>query len=249
MGLRPRSVRYFVNHPAKLQIELDQLLMKHRDVLVVALDGLDVQAAVFILARIERQEIPPFPARDEHAALNLRLVFVGHSFEPGTDVDGPIERTLRLNAAVLANQAVRRAAQPVIFRVHHKARLDDGVAGQNFVKVVTRLLNLGTPSHRLAADRMLRSVRKAFKGQLTYVGGSGREWLTFAMLVTVPPSDHILEAAGSEASAAILMPLLGTLRADVKFEAGERQKVVDANFESQATITTLRAQAQRNADY
>ncbi|MFJ2491383.1 hypothetical protein ACIOV9_07540 [Pseudomonas iridis] len=39
------------------------------------------------------------------------------------------------------------------------------------------------------------------------------------------------------------------LRADVKFEAGERQKAVDANTESQATITTLRAEAQRNADY
>ena len=39
------------------------------------------------------------------------------------------------------------------------------------------------------------------------------------------------------------------LRADVKFEAGERQKAVDANLESQATITTLRAEAQRNADY
>lgn len=111
---------------------------------VIALDGLDVQAAVFILARMERQEIPPFPARDEHAALNLRLVFVGHSFEPGADVDGFIEWTLRLNAAVLANQAVRRAAQPVVFWMNHKARLDDGIAGQNFVKVVTRLLDLGT---------------------------------------------------------------------------------------------------------
>ena len=39
------------------------------------------------------------------------------------------------------------------------------------------------------------------------------------------------------------------LRADVKFEAGERQKAVDANLESQATITTLRAEAQRNAAY
>jgi LysB family phage lysis regulatory protein len=39
------------------------------------------------------------------------------------------------------------------------------------------------------------------------------------------------------------------LRADVQFEAGEKQKAVDANVESQATITTLRAEAQRNADY
>ena len=39
------------------------------------------------------------------------------------------------------------------------------------------------------------------------------------------------------------------LRADVKFEASEKQKAVDANLESQATITTLRAEAQRNAAY
>jgi LysB family phage lysis regulatory protein len=39
------------------------------------------------------------------------------------------------------------------------------------------------------------------------------------------------------------------LRADVKFEAGEKQRAVDANVESQATITTLRAEAQRNAAY
>jgi LysB family phage lysis regulatory protein len=39
------------------------------------------------------------------------------------------------------------------------------------------------------------------------------------------------------------------LRDDVKFEAGEKQKAVDANVESQATITTLRAEAQRNAAY
>jgi hypothetical protein len=106
MCLCPRFIRYFVNHPAKLQIELDRLLMKHRDVLVIAFDGLYVQAAIFILARIERQEIPPFAARDEHVALNLRLVFLRHSFEPGADVDGLIEWALRLNAAVLANQTV-----------------------------------------------------------------------------------------------------------------------------------------------
>lgn len=39
------------------------------------------------------------------------------------------------------------------------------------------------------------------------------------------------------------------LRADVQFEAGEKKKAVDANVESQATITTLRAEAKRNADY
>lgn len=32
-------------------------------------------------------------------------------------------------------------------------------------------------------------------------------------------------------------------------EKKEKQKAVDANLESQATITTLRAEAQRNADY
>lgn len=39
------------------------------------------------------------------------------------------------------------------------------------------------------------------------------------------------------------------LKGEVAFEAGERKKAVDANTESQATITTLRAEAQRNADY
>lgn len=36
---------------------------------------------------------------------------------------------------------------------------------------------------------------------------------------------------------------------EVAFEASEKKKAVDANLESQATITTLRAEAQRNADY
>jgi LysB family phage lysis regulatory protein len=39
------------------------------------------------------------------------------------------------------------------------------------------------------------------------------------------------------------------LRADVQFEADEKKKAVDANAESQATISTLRAEAKRNADY
>ncbi|MEG8230982.1 hypothetical protein [Pseudomonas orientalis] len=39
------------------------------------------------------------------------------------------------------------------------------------------------------------------------------------------------------------------LRGEVAFEAGEKKKAVDANTESQATITTLRAEAKRNADY
>lgn len=39
------------------------------------------------------------------------------------------------------------------------------------------------------------------------------------------------------------------LKGEVAFEAGEKKKAVDANTESQATITTLRAEAQRNADY
>ena len=39
------------------------------------------------------------------------------------------------------------------------------------------------------------------------------------------------------------------LRADVQLEASEKKNAVDANTESQATITTLRAEAQRNAAY
>lgn len=39
------------------------------------------------------------------------------------------------------------------------------------------------------------------------------------------------------------------LRADVKFEAGEKKKAVDANAVSLATITTLQAEAARNAAY
>lgn len=39
------------------------------------------------------------------------------------------------------------------------------------------------------------------------------------------------------------------LRDKVTFEAGEKKKAVDANAESEATITTLRAEAQRNAAY
>ena len=39
------------------------------------------------------------------------------------------------------------------------------------------------------------------------------------------------------------------LRGEVAFEAGKRKRAVDANAESQSTITTLRAEAKRNADY
>lgn len=39
------------------------------------------------------------------------------------------------------------------------------------------------------------------------------------------------------------------LRGEVAFETGEKKKAFDANLESQATITTLRAEAQRNAAY
>ncbi|OPB16713.1 hypothetical protein BFW91_01105 [Pseudomonas fluorescens] len=39
------------------------------------------------------------------------------------------------------------------------------------------------------------------------------------------------------------------LRGEVAFEASEKKKAVDANTESQATITTLRAEALRNAAY
>ena len=62
-------------------------------------------------------------------------------------------------------------------------------------------------------------------------------------------------------AAAIIIALVGlllvgiqqsrvvALRGEVAFEASEKKKAVDANLESQATITTLRAEAQRNADY
>ena len=62
-------------------------------------------------------------------------------------------------------------------------------------------------------------------------------------------------------AAAIIIALVGllligiqqsrvvALRGEVAFEASEKRKAVDANLESQATITTLRAEAQRNADY
>ncbi|WP_434695181.1 hypothetical protein J3P89_18205 [Pseudomonas sp. Z1-14] len=62
-------------------------------------------------------------------------------------------------------------------------------------------------------------------------------------------------------AAAIIIALVGllllgiqqsrvvALRGEVAFEAGEKKKAVDANLESQATITTLRAEAQRNAEY
>jgi len=39
------------------------------------------------------------------------------------------------------------------------------------------------------------------------------------------------------------------LRTEVQFEATEKQKAVDANKESELTITTLRAEAQRNVAY
>lgn len=62
-------------------------------------------------------------------------------------------------------------------------------------------------------------------------------------------------------SAAIIITLVGilligiqqyrviALRTEVQFEATEKKKAVDANVESQATITTLRAEAKRNAEY
>ncbi|MEX5557987.1 hypothetical protein Q1J45_10460 [Pseudomonas rhodesiae] len=62
-------------------------------------------------------------------------------------------------------------------------------------------------------------------------------------------------------AAAIIIALVGlllvgiqqsrvvALRGEVAFEAGEKKKAVDANLESQATITTLRAEAKRNAAY
>ncbi|RMP62288.1 hypothetical protein ALQ18_01222 [Pseudomonas marginalis pv. marginalis] len=62
-------------------------------------------------------------------------------------------------------------------------------------------------------------------------------------------------------AAAIIIALVGlllvgiqqsrviALRGEVAFEAGEKTKAVAANAESQATITTLRAEALRNAAY
>lgn len=62
-------------------------------------------------------------------------------------------------------------------------------------------------------------------------------------------------------AAAIIIALVGllligiqqsrviALRGEVAFEAGEKTKAFAANAESQATITTLRAEAQRNAAY
>ena len=62
-------------------------------------------------------------------------------------------------------------------------------------------------------------------------------------------------------AAAIIIALVGVLliaiqqsrvialRGEVAFEVSEKKRAVDANAESQATITTLRAEAQRNADY
>ncbi|WP_421555720.1 hypothetical protein [Pseudomonas kitaguniensis] len=62
-------------------------------------------------------------------------------------------------------------------------------------------------------------------------------------------------------AAAIIIALVGlllvgiqqsrviALRGEVAFEAGEKSKAFAANAESQATITTLRAEALRNAAY
>ena len=62
-------------------------------------------------------------------------------------------------------------------------------------------------------------------------------------------------------AAAIIIALVGlllvgiqqsrviALRGEVAFETGEKNKAVEANTESQATITTLRAEALRNAAY
>src|SRR3989344_3976256 len=139
-------------------------------------------------------------------------MFLGHAFEPGADVDGLIEWAFRLNTPVLANQSVRRTAQPVVFWMNYEARLDDAVTSQDFVEVVARLLNLGSPAHRLAADRMFRSVGQALKSQLAHVGGTGCKRLAFAVFVTVAPCNNILESAGGESPAAVLVPLLGALK-------------------------------------
>lgn len=84
--------------------------MEVGDVFFVAVNRLDVQLTLLILARVERQEVPPFPAGNEHAALYLRHVFLGHAFEPGPDVYRLIERALRLGAPVVVDQSAARTA-------------------------------------------------------------------------------------------------------------------------------------------
>ncbi|MNY63815.1 hypothetical protein D3C86_2008320 [compost metagenome] len=94
MGLRSSFVRDLINHAIQFQVELDQLFVQVGDVLFVAVNRLDVELALFILTRIERQKVPPFPSRNEHAALDLRHVFLGHAFEPSPDVYRLIARAL-----------------------------------------------------------------------------------------------------------------------------------------------------------
>ena len=114
MGLRPRFVRDLINHAIQFQVELDKLFVKVGYVVFVAVNRLDVELTLFILTRIERQKIPSLPSRDEHAALDLRHVFLGHTFEPCPDVDRLIERAFRLSATVIVDQAVWRASEPVV---------------------------------------------------------------------------------------------------------------------------------------
>lgn len=122
MGLRPGFVRDFINHAIQFQVELDQLFVQVGDVLFVAVNRFDVELTLFILARIERQEVPPFPARNKHAALDLRHVFLRHAFEPSPDMYRLVERTLGFGAPVIVDQSVWRAAEPVVLRVRMSAR-------------------------------------------------------------------------------------------------------------------------------
>ena len=110
-ALRPGFVRDCINHAIQFQVELDQFFVQVGDVVFVALNRLDVELTLFILARIERQEVPPFPSRNEHAALNLRHVFLGHAFEPSPDVYRLVERALRLGATVIVDPSGEQSSQ------------------------------------------------------------------------------------------------------------------------------------------
>ncbi|MNN83989.1 hypothetical protein D3C81_2011000 [compost metagenome] len=80
--------------------------MQVGDVVFVSINCLDVELTLFILARIEGQKIPPLAPGNKHAALDLRHVFLGHAFEPSSDVYRLVERALRLGAPVIVDQAV-----------------------------------------------------------------------------------------------------------------------------------------------
>src|SRR5450830_1662162 len=117
MGLRPSFVRYLINHAIQFQVELDQLFVQVGDVVFVAVNRLDIELTLFILARIKAQEVPPFAARNAHAALDLRNVYLWHAFEPSSDVYLFVEWALRFGTAVIVDKAVWRTSKPVVLWV------------------------------------------------------------------------------------------------------------------------------------